>query len=115
MTMSLLESTMRAAFAGVNAFDPDAIMANWNSDGVYDNPNVGPAAKGYNAVRQCMVKLCDGVKSRDEHLVVDRVTTGEKHVVAEWHVEPKNGKAGVHVADFDDAGKLVHVRVYPRG
>lgn len=110
-----LESTLLAAFAGVNAYDPDAIMANWNREGVYHNPLVGPAAKGYDAVREMMVKLCAGVKSRGEQLVVDRVTTAPRHVVAEWHVEPRNGKDGVHVADFDDAGKLVQVRVYPRG
>jgi hypothetical protein len=110
-----LAHTLRAAFAGVNAYDPDAIMANWNHDGVYHNPMVGPAAKGYEAVRPMMVKLCEGVKSRGEQLVVDRVTLGDRHVIAEWHVEPRNGKDGVHVADFDDAGKLVLVRVYPRG
>ena len=63
-TMSL-ETTMRAAFAGVNAYSPDDIMKVWNPDGVYDNPSTGPAAKGYDAVRGCMVKLCDGVKSRE--------------------------------------------------
>ncbi len=110
-----LESTLLTAFAGVNAYDPDAIMANWNRDGVYHNPLVGTAAKGFDAVREKMVNLCNGVKSRGEQLVVDRVTVGPSHVVAEWHVEPANGKDGVHVADFDDAGKLLLVRVYPRG
>ncbi|HEV7299732.1 MAG TPA: nuclear transport factor 2 family protein [Tepidisphaeraceae bacterium] len=110
-----LESTLLAAFAGVNAYDPDAIMANWNRDGVYHNPNVGTAAKGYADVRNRMVKLCEGVMSRGEQIIVDRVTSGPRHVIAEWHVEPRNGKDGVHVADFDDDGKLVHVRVFPRG
>ena len=109
-----LESTMRAAFAGVNAYSPDAIMKVWNPEGVYDNPSTGPAAKGYDAVRGCMVKLCDGVKSRGEQLVVDRVTVGKNHVVAEWHVEPINGKRGVHVAEFDPQERLNHVVVYPR-
>jgi hypothetical protein len=90
-------------------------MANWNRDGVYSNPLVGPAAKGYDAVREKMVNLCNGVRSRGEQLVVDRVTVGDNHVVAEWHVEPRNGRDGVHIADFDAAGKLIHVRVYPRG
>ena len=105
---------MRAAFAGVNAYDPDAIMSVWNPDGVYDNPNVGAAASGYEAVRACMVRLCDGVRARGQQLIVDRVTTGSTHVVAEWHVEPAEGTKGVHVAEFDDAGKLRHVTVYPR-
>ncbi len=110
-----LESTLLAAFAGVNAYDADAIMANWNRDGIYHNPMVGPPAKGFDAVREMMVKLTAGVKSRGEQLVVDRVTHGEGYVIAEWHVEPRNGKDGVHVAEFDASGKLVHVKVYPRG
>jgi hypothetical protein len=109
-----LESTMRAAFDGVNAYDADAIMKVWNPDGVYDNPTVGPAAQGFDAVRACMVRLCDGVRGRGQQLVVDRVTTGASHVVAEWHVEPATGAKGVHVAEFDDAGRLRHVTVYPR-
>jgi hypothetical protein len=113
--MTHLQSTLLAAFAAVNAYDADAIMANWSRDGVYDNPSVGPPSRGYDAVRERMVKLCAGVKSRGEQLVVDRVTPGDGYVVAEWHVEPRNGKDGVHVAEFDVAGKLVHVRVYPRG
>ena len=109
-----LELTMRAAFDGVNAYDPDAIMSCWNPEGVYDNPNVGPAATGFDAIRACMVKLCDGVRTRGQKLVVDRVTTGATHVVAEWHVEPATGVMGVHVAEFDDAGRLARVTVYPR-
>ena len=109
-----LESTLRAAFAGVNAYDPDAIMAVWNPDGVYDNPNVGAAQRGFDDVRGCMVKLCDSVRAKGQQLVVDRVTAGARHVVAEWHVEPANGAKGVHVAEFDDAGRLRHVVVYPR-
>ncbi len=109
-----LESTMRAAFDGVNAYSPDAIMACWNPNGVYDNPNVGAAATGDAAVRQCMVRLCDGVRSRGQQLVVDRITVGTSHVVAEWHVEPPTGAKGVHVAEFDERGWLMHVTVYPR-
>ncbi len=109
-----LESTMRAAFAGVNAHSPDDIMACWNPDGIYDNPNVGPAATGQEAVRDCMVRLCDSVRSRGQQLVVDRVTVGAAHVVAEWHVVPPTGARGVHIADFDEAGRLRHVAVYPR-
>ena len=114
MPSSPLEITMRAAFAGVNAFDPDAIMACWNDGGSYDNPSVGPAAIGRTDVRACMVRLCDNVRTRGHQLVVDRVTVGQSHVVAEWHVEPANGSRGVHVADFDDAGRLLRVTVYPR-
>jgi hypothetical protein len=113
--MSLLESTMRVAFDGMNVFSPDAIMGCWNKGGVYDNPLIGAPARGFDAVRECMVKLCDGVKSRGEQFVVDRVTVGDTHVVAEWHVEPAHCKSGVHVTEFDGAGKLNHVRVYPRG
>jgi hypothetical protein len=109
-----LESTLRAAFAGVNAFDPDAIMACWNPDGTYDNPGVGRADAGFAAVRACMVKLCDAVRGRGQQLVVDRVTIGPSHAVAEWHVEPATGAKGVHVANFDPAGRLSHVVVYPR-
>ncbi len=109
-----LEATMRTAFAGVNGYDPDAIMAVWNPGGTYDNPTTGPAATGYQAVRACMVRLCDSVRAKGQQLVVDRVTVGGQHVVAEWHVEPANGAKGVHVAEFDDAGRLRHVVVYPR-
>jgi hypothetical protein len=105
---------MLAAFKGVNDRSPDGIMACWASDGVYDNPMVGQAAEGYDAVRQCMVNLCDGLGKSGHSLVVDRITLGEHNVVAEWHVEPKDGRKGVHVADFDAAGKLKRVTVYPR-
>ena len=109
-----LEETMRAAFAGVNTNDPDAIMACWSPEGVYDNPSVGPAVRGHDAMRAGMVRLCDGVNSRGQQLIVDRVTVGDRHVVAEWHVEPPTGARGVHVADFDPAGRLLRVTVYPR-
>ena len=105
---------MLAAFKGVNDRSPDAIMACWASEGVYDNPMTGGAAEGYDAVRQCMVNLCDGLAKSGHSLVVDRVTEGERNVVAEWHVEPADGRRGVHVADFDANGKLKRVTVYPR-
>ena len=110
-----LESVMRRAFDGVNAYDPDLIMSCWSPIGIYDNPGVGPAGHGYDAVRACMVKLCDAVRQRGEQLVVDRITVGPRHVIAEWHVVPSEAnRHGVHVADFDDQDRLVHVRVYPR-
>lgn len=108
------KDVMLAAFQGVNDRSPDAIMACWSSDGVYDNPMVGQAAEGYDAVRQCMVNLIDGLSKSGHSLVVDRITLGERNVVAEWHVEPADGRRGVHVADFDPAGKLKRVTVYPR-
>lgn len=111
---SSIERTLLAAFAGVNAYDPDAIMSVWNPGGTYDNPTTGPAATGFDAVRACMVRLCDGVKAKGQQLVVDRVTVGDRVVVAEWHVEPTTGAKGVHVAEFDDAGRLFRVTVYPR-
>ncbi len=55
------------------------------------------------------------MKSRGEQLVVDRVTPGDGYVVSRVARRAAHGKDGVHVADFDDAGKLVLVRVYPRG
>ncbi|MGC4031892.1 MAG: nuclear transport factor 2 family protein [Tepidisphaeraceae bacterium] len=109
------KAVMLAAFKGVNDRSPDGIMACWASDGVYDNPMVGAAAEGYDAVRQCMVNLCDGLAKSGHFLVVDRVTIGEHNVVAEWHVEPVDGRKGVHVADFNADGKLKRVTVYPRG
>ena len=105
---------MLAAFKGVNDRSADGIMACWSSDGVYDNPMVGEPAEGYDAVRQCMVSLIDGLSAKDQTLAVDRVTLGEHNVVAEWHVEPPDGRRGVHVADFNAAGKLKRVTVYPR-
>ena len=109
-----IEQMMRAAFDGVNAGDPDAIMACWSAVGTYDNPTVGPPATGPADVRACMVKLCYRVRSRGQQLTVDRVTVGTRHVIAEWHVEPPTGARGVHVADFDADGRLSHVTVYPR-
>lgn len=109
-----IQDTMLAAFAGVNARSPDAIMACWGADGVYDNPMTGTPAQGYDAVRQCMVNLCNGLEKTGSTLVVDRVTVGAANVVAEWHVEPRDGRRGVHVADFDAAGRLQRVTVYPR-
>ena len=105
---------MLAAFKGVNDRSPDAIMACWARDGVYDNPMTGQPAAGYDAVRQCMVNLCDGLGRSGHLLVVDRVTVGQHNVIAEWHVEPQDGRRGVHVADFDESGKLKRVTVYPR-
>ena len=106
--------SLLAAFEAVNARSPDGVMACWNSDGVYDNPMVGHAQKGYADVRQCMVNLVDALVATGSSLVVDRVTAGESSVVAEWHVEPADGRRGVHVAEFDSAGKLLHVVVFPR-
>ncbi len=108
------ESTLRAAFDGVNAYSPDAIMACWNPDGTYDNPTVGMPATGRAAVRECMVRLCDGVRIRGQQLVVDRTAISATHAIAEWHVEPPTGAKGVHVAEFDGDGRLMHVTVYPR-
>lgn len=108
------KATLLAAFKGVNDRSPDAIMACWATGGVYDNPMVGRPAEGNEAVRQCMVNLCDGLAKSGQSLVVDRVTVGGHNVIAEWHVEPADGRRGVHVADFDEAGKLKRVTVYPR-
>jgi hypothetical protein len=79
-----VESTLRAAFGGANAFDPGAIMACWNPDGTYDNPGVGPAATGFEAVRACMVKPCDGVRRRGQ-----RVGLGSPRRPANRHGEPR--------------------------
>lgn len=106
--------TLLAAFAGVNARSPDAIMACWSPAGTYDNPMTGTPATGYDAVRECMVNLCNGLEKTGSTLIVDRVTVGEANVVAEWHVEPRDGRRGVHVAEFDDSQKLRRVTVYPR-
>lgn len=114
VTSDTLKASMLAAFAGVNARSPDDIMSCWNRDGVYDNPMTGTPAQGYDAVRQCMVNLCDGLAKSGSTLVVDRTTVGETNVVAEWHVEPRDGRRGVHVAEFDADGKLKRVTVYPR-
>ena len=112
--MTHIRDTLLAAFAGVNARSPDAIMACWSVAGVYDNPMTGTPAEGTDALRGAMVKLVDGLTKSNSSLVVDRVTVGEANVVAEWHVEPRDGRRGVHVADFDAAGKLKRVTVYPR-
>lgn len=109
-----LQDTMLAAFQGVNDRSPDAIMACWSADGTYDNPMTGTPATGSDAVRHCMVTLVDGLSKSGAKLIVDRVTVGEWHVIAEWHVEPRDGRRGVHVAEFDQAGKLKRVTVYPR-
>ena len=109
-----IQDTMLAAFKGVNDRSPDGIMACWNREGVYDNPMIGKPATGYDDVRQCMVNLVEALSKTHSMLVVDRVTVGDRNVVAEWHVEPADGRKGVHVADFDDNGKLQRVTVYPR-
>lgn len=109
-----LQETMRAAFDGVNARSPDAIMACWSKNGVYDNPMTGKPARGSEAVRTCMESLVETLTLTGSSLVVDRMTIGERHVVAEWHIEPRDGRRGVHIADFDRHGKLRRVTVYPR-
>ena len=109
-----IKETMLAAFKGVNDYSPGAIMDCWEHSGVYDNPMVGQPAEGFDAVRQCMVNLVNVLQSNGQYLVVDRVTVGENNVIAEWHVEPRDGRRGVHVADYSDAGKLIRVTVYPR-
>lgn len=110
-----IEQTLLAAFAAVNDRSPDGIMACWNTEvGVYDNPMVGQPARGQAAIRQCMVNLVDGLSAKNQTLLVDRITVGKENVVAEWHVEPRDGRKGVHVAEFDDQQKLRRVVVYPR-
>ena len=108
------KDVMLAAFKGVNDRSPDAIMACWSLDGIYDNPMIGAPASGFPAVRQCMVNLCESLARSGHQLIVSRITAGPHHVVAEWHTEPDDGRKGVHVADFNPAGKLKRVTVYPR-
>ncbi|MEL7088956.1 MAG: nuclear transport factor 2 family protein [Planctomycetota bacterium] len=106
--------TLLAAFDAVNAQSPDGIMACWNPDGTYDNPMVGSARTGYDDVHACMVNLVDGLAKTGQTLAVDRVTEGDHHVMVEWHVEPSDGRRGIHVAEFDAEDQLMHVTVYPR-
>lgn len=108
------KATLRTAFDAVNAQSPDGIMACWNPEGTYDNPMVGSAQTGFDAVHTCMVNLVDGLTKTGQTLTVDRVTEGDTHVIAEWHVEPVDGRRGVHVAEFDAEDRLMHVTVYPR-
>ncbi|MEM1447192.1 MAG: nuclear transport factor 2 family protein [Planctomycetota bacterium] len=112
--MSRRRDTLLAAFEAVNAGSPDGIMDCWNPGGTYDNPMVGSAQTGYDAVRVCMVNLVDGLAKTGQTLTVDRVTEGDNHVMAEWHVEPPDGRRGLHVAEFDPEDRLMHVTVYPR-
>lgn len=109
-----IQDTLQVAFNAANDRNPDAIMACWSEAGTYDNPMAGSPATGYAALRERMVNLVEGLEKTGAKLIVDRVTVGETNVVAEWHVEPRDGRHGVHVAGFDDAGKLTRVTVYPR-
>lgn len=108
------KDTLLAAFNAVNAQSPDSIMACWNHEGTYDNPMVGSAQTGFDDVHVCMVNLVDGLVKTGRTLTVDRITEGDTHVIAEWHVEPPDGRRGIHVAEFDAEDRLLHVTVYPR-
>jgi hypothetical protein len=109
-----IQDTLQVAFDAANERNPDAIMACWSDTGTYDNPMTGTPATGYDALRERMVNLVEGLAKTGATLIVDRVTVGETNVVAEWHVEPPDGRRGVHVAGFDEDGKLKRVTVYPR-
>ena len=106
---------MRQTFDAVNQHSVEGILRNWADAGTYDNPNVGPPATGTAQLRQAMTTLVENVRKAGVSLHVDRTTCEGKRVIAEWHIEPPNGRRGVHVAEFNDSGKLVHVTVYPRG
>lgn len=108
------KETLLAAFNAVNTRSPDGIMECWNRDGTYDNPMVGSAQTGFDAVHACMVNLVDGLAKSGQTLKVDRVTEADTHVMAEWHVEPPDGRRGIHVAEFDTEDQLLHVTVYLR-
>jgi hypothetical protein len=114
--LKTIEMVMRRVFAAVNAYDTAAVLRDWNPKGVYDNPAVGPAAEGHDAVFARIDGFVQNVKKRGETIRLDRVVTHDDLVITEWHIEPKTtGKCGVHVATFDDQNRLVHVRVYPVG
>ena len=107
---------MRRVFAAVNAYDTAAVLRDWNHEGIYDNPAVGPAARGYDAVFARIDGFVQSVKKRGETIGLDRVVTHDDLVITEWHIEPASaGKCGVHVAAFDEENRLKHVRVYPVG
>lgn len=106
---------MRQTFDAVNRHSVDGILANWSDAGTYDNPSVGPPATGMVQLRQAMTTLIDNVRKAGVTMQVDRTTCEGNRVIAEWHAEPPNGRRGVHVAEFNSAGKLIQVTVYPRG
>lgn len=109
-----LTAIMKQTFDAVNRHSVEGILANWIDTGTYDNPTVGPPAVGMADLRRAMTTLVGNVKAAGIQLRVDRTTEQDDRVVAEWHVEPRDGRSGVHVAQFNSAGKLIHVRVYPR-
>ncbi len=106
---------MLETFDAVNQHSVAGILNNWSADGTYDNPTVGPPATGTDQLRQAMNTLVQNVQKAGISLHVDRTTCEANRVIAEWHVEPANGRRGVHVAEFDSAAKLIRVTVYPRG
>ena len=107
---------MRRVFAAVNAYDTPAVLRDWNPEGIYDNPSVGAAAHGHDAVFARIDGFVQAVKKRGETIGLDRVVVHDDLVITEWHIEPAStGKCGVHVAQFDDQNRLKHVRVYPVG
>lgn len=109
------EQTFRSIFEALARADIDAIVSNFAEDARYTNPMVGAPAEGLEEVRKKLVDLAQGLSERGERLSIDRVTEGPSHVVLEWHVEPGDGsRNGVHIAQFNDEGKIVEVNVYPR-
>ena len=102
------------AVAALDAYSVDGIMEQWNPNGVYDNPMVGPPVKGLLQLRRAMEDLVDLLQSNNTHLQVNKVTEADNHCVVEWTPLPPDGREGLHIARFDDDGYLQHVRVYVR-
>ena len=110
---------MRRVFDDLARDDMDALVSNWADDGIYHNPAVGPPAHGKDNVKSTIATMSTGLQSRDETLVIDRVTTIFDAVpvraYVEWHREnpqTKQGKQGMHVVSFNEDGMLHRVTVF---
>ena len=107
------EQSLRAAFDAVTAESADGIMAVWNPAGTYDNPMLAVASAGFAAVRERMVELLANLKSKDQTIQLDTIATGtDGRVYARWHIEPPDGRRGIHVAECDEQNRLQHVTIY---
>lgn len=112
--ISAVRNRLVVAVAALDAYSVDGIMDQWNADGIYDNPIIGPPARGLVELRRAMEVLVDLLKSKHTRLQVNRVTEGANHCVVEWTPVPADGQEGLHIGTFDKDGMLEHVRVYVR-
>lgn len=114
-----LAARIRAVFAALARDDMDDLVFHWASDGIYFNPTIGLPAEGKPGMKNTIATMSTGLQARGETIVIDRITESRQaspaRAYVEWHLESagaRNGKLGLHVVSFDEAGLFHRVVVF---